>query len=138
MKHVYCKSKYVNDDISGIPFEYADNLDSIKSRSITEAVYHKILYDKYKNIFYRFIEHPQSLKKNKFEYNEHGDKNYSLMILDFKLNIIDEIFLGNHRYAPAFSFVSSFGLVIYTNHYLSNEYKQNRLSYEIFNFNISK
>lgn len=74
--------------------------------------YGKILYDSYRNLFYRFFQQGQPLKNKEGLYNLELDKYESLMIFDSDFNVINEISLERYKYFSAFSFVTKDGLCI--------------------------
>jgi hypothetical protein len=129
-------SNYVFDNPNPIEKRYYNDRTRILNFNITEPLYTTLHYDKYRDIYYRFVEHRMSVKNSKGKYNEIGEKNISLMILDSNFNIIDEIFLGNKKYVPHISFIANDGIAISTNNYLNIENKSLEHGFELFKIKL--
>jgi Domain of unknown function (DUF4221) len=78
----------------------------------TVPSYGKLLYDPYRNLFYRFFQQGQSIKNTEGLYNTEFDKYEILIIFDKDFNVLNEINLERYKYFSTFSFVTKDGLFI--------------------------
>lgn len=107
-------SNYSNKDFSQKDFKNSptddsdDNLDNL----IKENIYEKLIYDKYRQFYYRFISIGIPLKNEDGTYNDLNKKPIILQIIDSKFNLIKEINLGVETVNPQLSFVSKKGIII--------------------------
>ncbi len=111
MQKMPARSKYQKSNF--IPFDTTSSGDMERMREYLTVIpmYPRILYDKYRNRYYRFFQKEQSLKDDKGEYAELFDKDLIVMVLDSNFKIIHEENLGK-TYFGYYSFVSSKGLYI--------------------------
>lgn len=74
--------------------------------------YGAIIYDKYRNLYYRFVSHSIPYKNHNGEINRFHMKPLSVIILDDNFNILGEIKLEENTYLDYIYFVSKEGLYI--------------------------
>ena len=98
-------------------------MNLIKERS-KEAVYANIIFDKYRNTYYRIAKH----KSNS---NNLKDFKFSIMILDKNFNILGEQIFNNLEYNISACFVSKNGLLLKKQDDLSGITK-----YDIYKVNL--
>ncbi len=85
------KSNYI-DNIEILPDSCAFNRTATIDYSIREARYLDIYYDKYSNRYYRIAKHKTEIPESKGLYKAEKPKsNFSFMIFDSELNLLDEI-----------------------------------------------
>lgn len=111
-KRKECRSKF--QEIDFIPYDtaFSYDIERMKEHHTVLPMYPRILYDKYKNRYYRFFQKEQLLKDAKGEYRELFVKDLIIMILDNNFNVLHEENLGN-AYFGYYSFVSPKGLYIW-------------------------
>jgi len=69
--------------------------ESIWNHKKYSAAYGNIIYDPYRNIFYRFYEHSMPVKGGNNLYNTTDDKRMSVIIFNENFEIMDEVLLPN-------------------------------------------
>jgi Domain of unknown function (DUF4221) len=85
----------------------------IKLRILTTASqYKQILFDKYRNVYYRFFSPQRPEKDADGFYNLYQDKTYILMVFDQNFNIIGEYPLPKQKFAQYAAFVGKKGLYL--------------------------
>lgn len=81
----------------------------IDDNYFTNITYRYLMYDKFRNVYYRVVELPM----NKYVPTYEDFKQYSIIILDSNLNIIGETLLPKgKKYIPEIMFISEAGLNI--------------------------
>lgn len=106
-----CKSSYQGIDF--IPFDtsYQDDIERIKEHLTVSPMYQKIIFDKFRNVYYRFFIKEQPLKNSSGIYHGLFDRDIIIMVLTKDFKIISEKNIGN-SYLWYYSFVSEKGLHI--------------------------
>lgn len=97
------------------------------------ASYGKILYDKYRKLYYRFAYPPCEIDDYTGDYIEllrSGRKSFSVMILDEQLNVLGETLFPAYTYNSNLSFVLEDGLYISLNHIKNPEYSDDMLRFQ--------
>lgn len=123
------KSKYINK------VEYIDDFGRMTMEQICElANYGNLIYDKYRNVYYRIAYPKTKLEKNinGIELRTYGRKNFSIIILDDKFNIIGETLFPDYTYNSTLMFIREDGLYISDSHYLNPNYSDDILSFRRF------
>ena len=102
-------------------------------RESTESPsYHNIMYDKYRNVYYRIVQLPYEFKQNESVFETPKGREFSIIIFDKDLNIIGETnFLGN-KYFYKMSFVGRDGLYISENNEANPEFDEDKLVFACF------
>jgi hypothetical protein len=99
------------------------------------ASYGNLIYDKYRDVYYRFaypLTEMEDLKEY-FELVRFGRKRFSIIILDHDFNIIGETPLfSDYAYAPRMFFVAKDGLYICDNTPFQENYNEDVLSFQKF------
>jgi len=125
------KSKY----ISSITMEKRpENRNEYNKQVYGDAAYGNLIYDQYRNIYYRFAN-PKVELDNGPDYAElvvHGRKKFSIMILDENFNIIGETLFPEWIYSPTVLFVHRDGLYISNNHPMNPAFNEDILSFQCF------
>lgn len=111
MKRYTGRSKYQTVDF--IPFDTANkgDMERVKEFLTVSPIYQRILYDPYRQIYYRFFVKEQPLKNENGVYNTIFTKDVILMVFDKDFHIIEEKNIGNN-YSWYFSFVTPNGLYV--------------------------
>ncbi len=116
LKKYPCRSRYQRIDF--IPFDTSfynsDNrVDRFNEHMTVSPEYKKILFDPYRNLYYRFFLREMPLKDEKGIYNNPLKKDVIIMVLDNNFSIIEEKNIGS-SYLPYYSFVTRKGLYVGT------------------------
>ena len=125
------KSKYIENVTVFRSNE--ENFQKMVKAQCEHASYGKILYDKYRNVYYRFVYPPCEIDDYTGDYVEllrSGRKNFSIMILDENLNILGETFFPAYIYNSNLSFILEDGLYISLNHIKNPEYSDDILRFQ--------
>ena len=96
------------------------------------ASYSHIMYDKYRDIYYRFAEMPCELGPNEYVYNDQKAREFSVIIFDKDFRIIGETKFPGNKYFYKMSFVGRDGLYISENNEANPEFDENKLVFACF------
>lgn len=103
----------------GVDIDYKDCLDKFK--------YGSIIYDKYRDVYYRFVEHPFTKKEISEDfYSTYFSHRFSVMVFDNDFNKIGETMFADNRFYCKTYFIGSDGL------YISNSHPKNPFLKEDF------
>lgn len=122
------KSKYFDKvvlpgELTGQPNEFCEN-----------PWYGNLLYDKYRNVYYR-IAYPQTTIEKGIRPMEllgYGRKNFSIIILDDNFQKIGETLFPDYIYNSRIMFILEDGLYISDSHYLNPNFSDDVLSFRRF------
>ncbi|MDQ3108874.1 MAG: DUF4221 domain-containing protein [Bacteroidota bacterium] len=96
-----CKSKYMTERHT-YPDDSLGHFFFLEKYSITEPVYVNLIYDPYRNFYYRIVHHAIPFEnKNGFTVNTFSDKVWSLMLLNEDFEVLNEISFDPHQHLPA-------------------------------------
>ena len=97
-------------------------------------IYGNIMYDKYRNVYYRvaYPEKDYDMNENFVELWQSGRGEFSLMILDEDLNVVGETLLPENRYRSDLMLILEDGLYISTSHYKNPSFDEDRLVFRRF------
>lgn len=128
--NVWAASKYDTKKIKSLRLNNTDEEDT--KYFLQTTMYKHIIYDKFRDIYYRFALHPIDDVGNKWE---HG-KPFSIIILDKNFQIIGEsdIFKEKGIYYYTNFFVAPEGLYISNNHEDNPNLKEDLISFKLFKF----
>lgn len=125
------KSKYI-DDVT--VFRSAEgNFQKMVKGQCEHASYGKILYDKYRDVYYRFAYPPCEINDYSGDYVDllrSGRKNFSIIILDNQLNVIGETTFPSYTYNSNLSFILEDGLYLSLNHIKNPDYSDDLLRFQ--------
>ena len=126
------KSQFLD---SMIPYlnDAGDDVQDIIRRK-QKAKYWHIMYDKYRDVYYRFAEMPCELAKDENPYDEfsHKSREFSVIILDKDFRIIGETKFPGNKYFIRMSFVGRDGLYISENNLANPEFDEDKLVFACF------
>ena len=94
--------------------------------------YHNVMYDKYRDVYYRFVELPYELQKNESPYGDQYAREFSVIIFDKDFNIIGETKFPGNKYFYKMSFVGRDGLYISENNTANPEFDEDKLVFACF------
>jgi len=126
---VSVKSKYI-DSIPPMTQGMEHNRKYNSEYQITQNFYRTLLYDKYKNLYYRVAVHYQDLVNEDGSINQYGSNPWSIIIMDSDFNIIDEVMMEPNKYRLDSLMVSKEGLLIQIQDELIES--GNQLVFELF------
>jgi hypothetical protein len=90
------------------------------------------MYDKYRNVYYRFVEHPCELAKDEGYMDEPKAREFSVIILDKDFQIIGETKFPGNKYFIRMSFVGRDGLYISENNLANPDFDEDKLVFACF------
>lgn len=128
IRKIPVKSKYFDkvqlpDELTASPEDFCVN-----------AWYNNLLYDPYREVYYRIAYPHSTLDKGvrSMELVQFGRKNFSIIILDKDFRIVGETLFPDNTYNPGIMFVRPEGLYISDSHYLSPQFSDDILSFRMF------
>lgn len=127
---VKAKSKYI-DAVTAW-----DDYGNLTAKDICENPnYGNILYDKYRDVYYRIAYPKTEIKEklNEWELFQYGRKKFSILVLDKNLKVIGETKFPNYTYHSQLMFIREDGLYISTTHIMNPQYSDDILSFQKFN-----
>lgn len=125
-----CKSEYLKSE----PINYYNPDPYIaKKQNVENASYGSVLYDKYRNVYYRFV-YPQCELSKQDDLSEafKTRKQFSIIILNSKFQIIGESLFPENIYMPRMFFIKEDGLYISNNNFNNPEFNENALKFQRF------
>ena len=123
------KSRYLNRMRPKV-YE-ADGLSWLRD-AIESPAYHNIMYDKYRDVYYRIVELPYELKPNESLFDTPKGREFSIIIFDKDLNIIGETKFPGNKYLYKMSFIGRDGLYISENNEANPEFDEDKLVFACF------
>ena len=138
VKWYNAKSRFLDSMIPYINDPTEDVYDLIRKEE--KPKYWHLMYDKYRDVYYRFAEMPCELAENEDPYDEFAPRarEFSVIILDKDFRIIGETkFLGK-KYFYKMSFVGRDGLYISENNLANPEFDEDKLVFACFKLEDSK
>ena len=120
-----------------MPNDYNQGLDLQTGfrESCERSNYGNLLYDKYRDVYYR-IAFPQTEIEDKqintMELMRYGRKVFSIIILDNQFNIIGETLFPAYTYNSNLIFIREDGIYISNSHFMNPEFSDDILSFHKF------
>ena len=132
VKWYNAKSRYLKNMKPNIDNHTNDIYGLIKNEE--KPKYLHLMYDKYRNVYYRFAEMPCKLAKDETPYDNFAPKarEFSVIILNDKFEIIGETKFPGNKYFYRMSFVGKDGLYISENNLANPEFDENKLVFSCF------
>jgi hypothetical protein len=139
IKKIPVRSKYINH----LKFDKRPNEIGLIYKMLLEAsCYRNLLYDKYRNVYYRFtqigVEQRNDMGITPEILWRSGPAQFSVIILDKDFNIIGETLFPKYTYNPTIAFIHKNGLYISDSHALNPSFDENVLSFKCFTLEESK
>ena len=100
--------------------------------------YHNLMYDRYRDVYYRIAELPYELKQNESTFDDPRAREFSIIIFDKDFNIIGETKFPGSKYFYKMSFVGRDGLYISENNLANPEFDEDKLVFACFKLEDSK
>lgn len=127
------KSSY-QEKIKPLKKEYKNNSNRLIEYYVTSPFYSKILWDKYRKLYYRFFYNGLNIKNIDGTYNCFADKDIILMIFDNNFNLLKEIKLTSHTYTDTRAFVAKEGLFLPKQNIFFKQNKLYNIQYDVYHF----
>lgn len=131
--NIPAKSRYI-DKINVFRTKETD-VGKILKAQCEHPSYGNIMYDKYRNVYYRFAYPHTQIDDYNGDYLDlirSGRKQFAILILDSNLNIIGEKLFPEYTYNPNLCFIIEDGLYISLNHIKNPDYSDDMLSFQRF------
>ncbi len=130
LKSKKVKSQYLSDNLPIFPKNGAR--EATYEYLFASDHYESLLYDEYRNIYYRFAFPKQSFQ-NMEELSQLRDapNSFSIMILDDNLEVMDEVLFDNSRNVPNNVFIGKDGLYISTSHPKNPDNKEGKMVFDL-------
>lgn len=97
-----------------------------------EGFYYHVMYDKYRDVYYRFVEHPCELGENEGYMDDPKAREFSVIIFDKDFRIIGETKFPGNKYFIRMSFVGRDGLYISENNLANPDFDEDKLVFACF------
>ena len=132
VKWYNAKSRFLDSMIPYINDPTEDVYDLIRKEE--KPKYWHLMYDKYRDVYYRFAEMPCELAENEDPYDEFAPRarEFSVIVLDKDFNIIGETKFPGNKYFYKMSFVGRDGLYISENNLANPEFDEDKLVFACF------
>ena len=103
-----------------------------------EGHYFHIMYDKFRDVYYRFVEHPCELGEDEGYMDNPKAREFSVIIFDKDFRIIGETKFPGNKYHNKMSFVGRDGLYISENNLANPDFDEDKLVFACFKLENSK
>lgn len=110
-KTVNAKSKYFENPVP-YPDDGLDNFGFIRKYWVTQSRYAQLIYDPYRNYYYRIVKHAKEYENTDGTVNEPRQKDWSILILNDQFEKLDEINFDAKLYNPYIVAPVSDGILI--------------------------
>ena len=100
--------------------------------SMSKGQYIHIMYDRYRDVYYRFVEHTCEYSEGEYLMDEPKAREFSVIIFDKDFQIIGETKFPGNKYLYKMSFVGRDGLYISENNEANPEFDENKLVFACF------
>lgn len=129
-KHL-AKSRYIkHPKVEVLPVD--TDVDMMIKRKCELPSYGNLIYDKYRDVYYRFA-FPETVfenEKNFMDIYHNGRKQFSIIILDKNMNIVGETLFPEYMYNAYLLFVRKDGLYISVSHFKRQDFDENVLRFQ--------
>lgn len=105
------KSKLASQEFQPLDLRYKEDMNRKADHLVENPLHMKIVFDRFKGLYYRFLLNGKKLKNDDGTYNEFGDKELIISVFDRQLRLIYELNAGSD-YLWYFSFVTPKGLYV--------------------------
>ena len=137
MRWIDGKSRYLESRRPYVP--ESGNPEQSFTKLTEMGGYLHLMYDKYRDVYYRFVEHPCKLGFGEYWMNDPKAREFSIIIFDKDLNIIGETKFPGNKYFNKMSFIGRDGLYISENNWANPDFDKHKLVFACFKLeNINK
>ncbi len=116
---------------------YKDLLVWLQEESLKPQYYH-LLYDKYRNVFYRFALMPYEFPKGKLPTGEPTGQEFSIIILNSQYEIIGETKFPGNTFNYRMCFIGKKGLYLSLNNQGNPNFDEDKLEFQCFTLHENK
>ncbi|WP_323758606.1 DUF4221 family protein [Roseivirga sp.] len=127
-----------DDQMEGIS-PYGDRIppEQVLKDGVESFIYTQIMYDRYRNVYYRIVEKPLSYDPDKPKnYRAYYAKPVGCIILDAAFNKIGEVDFADDTYISYGAFVGKKGLYLPRLDPKYKNFSENRVDYSIYKLNM--
>ena len=124
------KSRYLKT-LRPIVGESADGFEWIGKQQQSAEYWH-FMYDKYRDVYYRFAKMPCELGPGEYPLDDPKAREFSVIVFDKDFNIIGETKFPGNKYFYKMSFVGRDGLYISENNLANPEFDEDKLVFACF------
>lgn len=133
IKVIEAKSKYLQDyNFPAFDNDYRKNVEYKKKYVTTLGRYYRLIYDDYRNLYYRIVLHPQEYKNKDGSTNSSSGMSWSIMVLDRNFNLLIENFFPAKQFDFYGILVIKEGLLVSNNHDSNKNLDPSKFSYTLF------
>ena len=137
MRWIDGKSRYLESRRPYVP--ESGNPEQTFTKLKEMGGYLHLMYDIYRDVYYRFVEHPCKLGFGEYWMNDPKAREFSIIIFDKDLNIIGETKFPGNKYFNKMSFIGRDGLYISENNWANPDFDKHKLVFACFKLeNINK
>ena len=131
IKRIKVESKYIKEiPIKPIPDDFMKGA----KQSLELARYGDLIYDKYRNVYYRFA-YPETELDNQITWRGkavYGRAKSSVIILDAQFHVIGETLLAENLYNTFAYFISKEGIYISKDYQMNYDQSEDYMTFELF------
>lgn len=131
IKRIKVESKYIKEiPIKPIPDDFMKGA----KQSLELARYGDLIYDKYRNVYYRFA-YPETELDNQITWRGkavYGRAKSSVIILDEQFHVIGETLLADNLYNTFAYFISKEGIYISKDYQMNYDQSEDYMTFELF------
>lgn len=108
------KSKYVDKFTE---FDLSKSMDAnyVRTKAFENPKYSDIVYDTYRNCYYRVVKHSTTMQMNEWELKKKNDSNWSILVIDSTFKVVSEVLIPRSKYEMGCLLPTEAGLLIYNN-----------------------
>ncbi len=129
------KSKFQTDEIGKLSNDKVYSTKELLAYTVTNAVYTTLMYDQYRDIYYRFFR-PEIKEGRDCNSCNYQNKPLVIMILDKDFNVLDELYLASTIYEEQTSFVGEKGLYLSCANTKNPNFGNGYISYDILSYSL--
>lgn len=124
------KSRYISHP--KVEVISTSDINQIIKRKCELPAYGNLIYDKYRDVYYRFVFVEATFEDNEdyWEIYHNGRKQFSIMILDKDMKVVGETLFPEYTYNAYLFFVHKDGLYICANHFKHPDFDENTLRFQ--------
>jgi len=125
------KSRYLRPNLSPQLMESSEGIEGFAEVKRSGHYYH-MMYDKYRDVYYRFVEHPCDATPEEILSDGPKSREFSVIIFDKDFRIIGETKFPGNKYFNKMSFVGRDGLYISENNLANPDFDEDKLVFACF------
>ncbi|WP_291530360.1 DUF4221 family protein [Bacteroides sp. UBA939] len=133
VKSFLAKSRYLKSPKVEVLSSDVD-VEMLLKRKCELPAYGNLIYDKYRNVYYRFVFPEVELDKERsyLDIYHNGRKQFSIMVLDKDFQVVGETLFPEYSYNANIFFIREDGLYISVSHFKRPDFDENLLRFQKF------